>query len=127
MKKITLILFSLFFCWSVNAQIGIQEGLNSTTLPTGWTNPNFYGANEFSGIGEQCEGSFGWRKNLYSFATTGILTTNNLVAASNGTDVTVSFEWRATEYGAGSGVGFTATAEYSIDNGTTWLPVGDAI
>ena len=125
MKKITLFLFSLLFCWSVNAQIGIIEGLNSTTLPAGWSDPSgFDFGNTTTG---QCEGTHAWRHNSYSGNTAAQLITNNLVAASNGTDVTVNFQWKATEYSAASGVGYTVNAQYSTDNGANWINVGDPI
>lgn len=118
MKKITLLLLFLLTSWHINAQIGIVEGLNSTTLPTGWTQTNFY-----STTTTPCEGTHAWRDNFYSFSPTGSLTTRNYPAVSNATNVNVSFQWQATEWSVDSGVGFTVNAEFSIDNGVTWQAV----
>ncbi|WP_026706410.1 T9SS type A sorting domain-containing protein [Flavobacterium soli] len=122
MKKITLILFSFFVFLGANAQVGIIEGLNGTTLPAGWTNAGFSNTTT-----TPCEGSHSWRDNLYSFSATGSLTSPNYVGASNGTDVTVSFQWKATEWSAASGVGFSVVAQYSTDNGANWIAIGDPI
>jgi len=122
MKKITLIFFSLFVFLSVNAQVGIVEGLNAGTLPSGWTTVGFG-----STTTTPCEGSQAWRRNFYAFATTGSLTSPNYAAASNGTDVTVTFQWKSSEWNAGSGIGVTMNAQYSTDNGGTWLSIGDPI
>ena len=132
MRKIILFLFSFFSYLGASAQIGIIEGLNSTTLPTGWTTSSFAGT-----TATPCEGSHSWRINFYSdydewfgeeFGTvTGSLTSPNLTAASNGTDIEVSFEWKANEYSAGFGVGFTFLAEYSLNNGTNWIQIGSPI
>ncbi|MDR6968037.1 hypothetical protein J2X31_002051, partial [Flavobacterium arsenatis] len=123
MKKITFIFFSFFMMLSASAQIGIIQGLNSATLPAGWTQAGGF----VSTITTPCEGSHAWRDNLYSSSTTGSFTSPNYVGLSNGTDLTVMFQWKATEWSSGAGVGLTANAEYSTNNGTTWLPIGDQI
>ncbi|MFY0481930.1 T9SS type A sorting domain-containing protein [Flavobacterium sp. PLA-1-15] len=123
MKKITWIFFSFFAFISANAQIGIIEGLNSATIPTGWTQVGGFGSTTTT----PCEGSHAYRDNLYAFSTTGNFTSPNYVGASNGTDLTVAFQWKATEWSAGDGVGFTVNVEYSADNGTSWIAIGDPI
>lgn len=122
MKRITLILLTLFAYYCANAQIAIIEGLNATTLPTGWTQTSF--ANTTA---EPCEGTHSWRRNFWASGTAGSITSPNLVAASNGTDVTVSFQWKGIEYGEGDGVGFTVSAQFSTDDGAIWQTIGEPI
>jgi len=122
MKKFTLLVAMLLvFLTNGNAQIGVSEGFNaSTAMPTGWTNPNFYGVS----AAQACGGN-SIRKNLYSGATTSVLTTPNFVGASNGTDVTFSFDYKVVNWSAAT-VATPANfgscfVELSTDSGTTWI------
>lgn len=123
MKKFTLFVAVLLgFLTNSNAQIGLLETFNaSTTIPTGWTNPNFYGGTS----SQACNGN-SVRKNLYSSATTAVLTTPNYPGASNGTDITFSFDykivnWSAATVATPAGWG-SSIVEVSTDDGATWLP-----
>jgi hypothetical protein len=117
MKKITLLFFSIMAAWSYG-QVGINENFDSGT-PAGWTDSY---SNSPNGA---CVGN-SERDNLWSFSATGNLTTPNLTAASNGTDLTISFDYKIVEYNfsnptvaQGSGWG-TAELQYSTDDGNTW-------
>lgn len=124
MKKFTLLVAMLLgFLTNSNAQIGVLEGFNSsTTMPAGWTNPNFYGVTAT----QACNGN-SIRKNLYSSATTAVLTTPNYVGASNGTDVTFSFDykivnWSAATVATPAGWG-NMQIQMSTDAGGAWTTV----
>ena len=95
MKKFTLLFTMLLgFLTVSNAQIGVLQGFDSsTTVPAGWTNPNFFGVTAT----QACSGN-SIRKNLWSSSTTGVLTTPNYAAASNGTDATFSFDYKIIDY-----------------------------
>ncbi|WP_047546907.1 GEVED domain-containing protein [Psychroserpens sp. Hel_I_66] len=118
MKKITLLtLMMLCFCFSF-AQVGISENFDSG-LPADWTT-NY--ANSPNGA---CAGN-SERGNLWSYVQSADLTSPNFVGASNGTDMTISFDYKIVNYNfsnptvatpAGWG---TADIQFSIDNGTTW-------
>ncbi|WP_298176528.1 T9SS type A sorting domain-containing protein [Flavobacterium sp.] len=123
MKKFTLFVAILLgFLTNSNAQIGLLETFNaSTTIPTGWTNPNFYAVSS----AQSCNGN-SVRKNLYSSATTAVLTTPNYPGASNGTDITFSFDYKIVNWSAATeatpaGWG-SSIVEVSTDDGATWLP-----
>ena len=117
MKKITL-LFSLFCFTFTFAQVGISENFDSGT-PAGWTDTYTNSAVD------ACMGNTE-RDNLYSFSTTGNLTSPNLVAASNGTDLDISFDYKIEEWNSqtAQGIGWgTAELQYSTDDGTNWTTV----
>jgi hypothetical protein len=120
MKKITLWLFALFGCWQINAQVNLVQNFNGgTVLPAGWTET---GGKTIAAT-ESCEGN-SIRDNLYSFSATGTLVSPNQVGASNGTDLTFSFDYKIEDWSstvptpAGWG---NFTVDYSTDNGTTWI------
>lgn len=119
MKKITF-LFSLL-CFSVSfSQVAIDEDFNSGT-PAGWTD-TYSNTTTVA-----CEGS-SERVNIYGSNTTAYLTTTNQVAASNGTDLDISFDYRILDYGDGFGDPDTPTTagwgsaelQFSTDDGVTW-------
>lgn len=128
MKKITLWLFALFTCWQMTAQVNVVENFNpSTNLPTGWTSAGF---GYVSGT-ESCAGN-SYIDNLYSFSTTGSLETPNQVAGSNGTDLTVAFDYKIEDWNSTiattSGWG-NIQVQYSTNNGgawTTFFTINDA-
>jgi hypothetical protein len=129
MKKITF--FVALFCFSFSfSQVNINENFDSGT-PAGWTD-------DFSNTTDAaCSGS-SERVNAYSSNAENNLTSPNLVAASNATDLTVSFDYQILDYPAGwqdpvedptpAGWG-SAELQYSTDDGTTWttaLTIDDA-
>lgn len=128
MKKITLWLIALFTCWQMTAQVNVVENFNpSTNLPTGWTSNGF---GYVSGT-ESCAGN-SYIDNLYSLSTTGSLETPNQVAGSNGTDLTVAFDYKIEDWNSTtattSGWG-NIQVQYSTNNGgawTTFFTINDA-
>jgi len=123
MKKITLfftMLFTVAISWHGIAQIDINETLESGR-PTGWTQTGGVFSN--SNAAYICEGSGNLEDNMYgSVINDGTLTSNNYTGASNGTDVTVTYQWNARPY-LSNAVDFTIDVEYSIDDGTNWNSV----
>ena len=123
MKKITLLLICLIGYTSYG-QVNISENFEGG-LPTGWDG-GYSVSSSFP-----CDGSTA-RKNIYSSGTEGSLTTNNLVGASNGTDLDINFDYKIVDYDSGTfgasdnptaaGWG-TASVEYSTDAGVTWTSV----
>lgn len=106
-----------------NAQIGVLQGFDSsTTVPAGWTNPNFFGVTSTLA----CNGN-SIRKNLWSSSTTGVLTTPNYAAASNGTDATFSFDYKIIDYdlpNAATPAGWgNMQVQMSTDAGGVWTTV----
>ncbi|WP_396150802.1 GEVED domain-containing protein [Flavobacterium sp.] len=128
MKKITFWLFALFTCWQMTAQVNVVENFNpSTNLPTGWTSNGF---GYVSGT-ESCAGN-SYIDNLYSTSATGTLETPNQVAGSNGTDLTVTFDYKIEDWFSttptSSGWG-NIQVQYSTNNGgawTTFFTINDA-
>ena len=124
MKKFTLLFTMLLgFLTVSNAQIGVLQGFDSsTTVPTGWTNPNFFGVTSTLA----CNGN-SIRKNLWSSSTTGVLTTPNYAAASNGTDATFSFDYKIIDYdlpNAATPAGWgSMLVQMSTNAGTSWTTV----
>ncbi|CAM4382887.1 T9SS type A sorting domain-containing protein [Flavobacterium terrigena] len=128
MKKITFWVFVLLSSWQISAQVGIIQNFDSaTTLPTGWTETG----GKTIAAAESCSGN-SIRDNLYASSNTGTLVTPNQVAASNATDLTVSFDykievWNTTNANpAGWG---NIQVQYSINNGgawTTFFTINDA-
>ncbi len=122
MKKITLLITFIFaFSWLGNAQVLVSEDFDSGT-PAGWTDSY---ANTST---VACSGN-SERDNLWSFSSTGDLTSPNYAAGSNGTDLTVSFDYKIVEYDSsnpivpqGPGWG-TAELQYSTDDGANWTTI----
>lgn len=117
MKKITF-LFLLFSSF-IYAQVSVNENFDSGT-PTGWTD-------SYSNTTIQTCAGNSERDNLWSSSTTGNLTSPNQAAASNGTDLTISFDYKIVDYSAATnptpaGWG-TAEVQYSTDDGATWTTV----
>jgi hypothetical protein len=119
MKKITFLFTLIFaFSWLGNAQVLVSEDFDSGT-PAGWTDS--YANTDIAACSGNSE-----RDNLWTSSPSGDLTTTNYVAASNGTDLTVSFDYKIVEYDfsnpivpQGSGWG-TAELQYSTDDGANW-------
>ena len=123
MKKITL-LFICLIGYTSYGQVNISENFEGG-LPAGW------GGGYSASSSFPCDGLTA-RKNIYSSGTEGSLTTNNLVGASNGTDLDINFDYKIVDYDSGTfgasdnptaaGWG-TASVEYSTDAGVTWTSV----
>ena len=111
-----MILFS-----SVNSigQVSLVENFNaSTNLPSGWTES---GGKTISSS-EACAGN-SVRDNLYSFSTTGTLDSPDLVSASNGQNITVSFDYKVENWNSTTPapVGWgTIDLQFSTDSGASW-------
>lgn len=117
MKKITFLIFAFISTFTF-AQVGISENFDSGT-PAGWTDSY---ANTTT---SPCAGN-SERDNLWSSSTTGNLTSPNQVGASNGTDLTVSFDYKIIDYtgGTATAAGWgSAELQYSTDDGATWTTV----
>ncbi|MGY0392742.1 fibronectin type III domain-containing protein [Bizionia sp. KMM 8389] len=119
MKKITIQVFAFLAfvcCWQAQSQVNINENFNSGS--TGWT-----GSYLNSPI-SACDGS-SQRDNLYSWSETGNLTSPNLVAASNATDLMISMDYKIINYSGGDGATDWGTAEiqFSLDDGGSWTTV----
>ncbi|BCY29495.1 GEVED domain-containing protein [Flavobacterium okayamense] len=120
MKKITLWLLFVFACLQATAQVNIVENFDSGTslAATGWTETG----GKTIAAADACAGN-SIRDNLYGSSTTGTLVSPNQVAASNGTDLTVSFDYKIENWNsttaAPAGWG-NFVVQYSTDNGTNW-------
>jgi len=97
MKKITLVLTLIFATlWNSNAQVGLNENFDATTtIPASLTQTGGF----FVSAAQACAGN-SIRKNLYSLSATCDLTSTNFAAQSNGTDLTVSFDYKIVEWSA---------------------------
>ncbi|NHM02643.1 T9SS type A sorting domain-containing protein [Flavobacterium difficile] len=119
MKKITLWLFAIFASWQMSGQVGIFQNFDAgTALPTGWTTTG----GGFVNATESCSGN-SLVDNLYSFSTTGTLVTPNQVAGSNGTDLTVSFDYKIEDWSSTTATGpgwGNIQVQYSVNNGGVW-------
>ncbi len=103
------------------AQIGVIENFGDG-VPAGWTNN---GANFFVTGVESCTTN-SIRANVWGTgaSTTSTLTTLNYEGESNGTDLTISFEYKIVDWSAATvatapGWGFF-DVEYSTDGGVNW-------
>jgi hypothetical protein len=119
MKKITLLFTMLFSASLAFAQVGINENFDSGT-PAGWTDTY---ANTTT---QSCAGG-SERDNIYGSDATGNLTSPNQVGLSNGTDLSLSFDYKIVNWSAATtatpaGWG-TAELQYSTDDGVTWITV----
>lgn len=116
MKKITLMFaFLCAISWHSQAKLFVSENFDSG-IPSAWS------GNFLSTSTNACEGESA-RKNLYISATQADLITPNYEEASNGTDLTVSFDYKILDYSGSTptsaGWG-TADLQYSTDDGDTW-------
>ena len=89
MNRILLGLLCLFVTSTTFSQISIIENLESG-IPSGWTQTGGYTS---TGV-LPCEGASSVRDNLWSSSSTGSLETSNQVGASNGEDITFTYEWQ---------------------------------
>jgi hypothetical protein len=101
----------------VNAQVNLTQNFNTGGTPTGWT---------VTGFGQSttlpCEGAGSMRRNFYSSAPTGTLTSPTQVAA--GFDIDVAFSYKIIDWSAPNpattGNWGTMLVQYSVDGGTNW-------
>ncbi|MFL0353410.1 gliding motility-associated C-terminal domain-containing protein [Xanthomarina sp. GH4-25] len=123
MKKITLsLLFGLisFFGFS---QIGLVENFDAgLTLPPGWTGAGYSGT-----VFNPC-GVVSLRANLSDTNLSSDLISPNIVGESNGTDLTVAFDYKIVDWAPAvdptpPGWG-EFLVQYSTNNGTTWTTMG---
>jgi len=120
MKKTLLLLFALVTSLNLLfSQVSIIESYDAGT-PAGWTDS--YG----NTTSQVCAGN-SERDNLYSGSATGNMTSPNQVAASNGTDITFSIDYKVVDWSAATdptadGWG-SADLQYSTDDGATWTTV----
>lgn len=119
MKKITLMFaFLCAFSWHSQAQLFVSEDFDSG-IPNAWS-----GTFSTSST-DACEGESA-RDNVYSGMSEVDLTTPNYVEASNGTDLTVSFDYKIIDWSGGSatapGWGI-AELQYSTDDGGAWSTI----
>ena len=123
MKKITLsLLFGLISLIGFS-QIGLVENFDAgLTLPTGWTGTGYSGTpfNPCSVVS--------LRSNLSNSNPSYYLMSPNIVGQSNGTDVTVAFDYKIVDWSAAvdptpPGWG-EFLVQYSTNNGATWTTAG---
>jgi len=127
MKKITLLCVMLLFSIAGMSQVLISENFDAGT-PAGWTDT--YGNTTTLPCSVASE-----RDNLYSFSTSGNLTSPNQVGASNNTDLTINFDYKIVDYDFANPIDATpvgwgsADLQYSTDDGANWntvLTIDDA-
>lgn len=115
MKKITLLNLMMFITTLAYSQVVISEDFDSGT-PTGWTD-TYTNTSTYA-----CNGN-SERDNLWSGSLTGNISSPNQVGLSNGTDLTISFDYKVVEYSGGTATAAgwgTADLQYSTDDGGTW-------
>lgn len=114
---LSIFLFGIF-CKAGMAQIEINENFDSGT-PDGWVDTYTNSSTQ------ACEGN-SERDNLYSWSSTGNITTPNYPGISNETDLSFSFDYKIVNYNWSNPVDPTpagwgsAEFQYSLDDGDTW-------
>ncbi|MEO8934889.1 MAG: hypothetical protein ABI295_11340, partial [Xanthomarina sp.] len=123
MKKITLsLLFGLISLIGFS-QIGLVENFDAgLTLPPGWTGEGYSGT-----VFQPCS-VVSLRANLSGSNMSDELISPNIVGQSNGTDVTISFDYKIVDWSAAidptpPGWG-EFLVQYSTNNGTSWITAG---
>lgn len=129
MKKITLLLMMLFSITAFS-QIEVIEnfdGIANNSLPAGWLEDPVNGFDVTSSASTTCGTPAAQQGHVAPATST--LTTSNYIAASNGTDLTVSFSYnvfeQVSQFPPIQLVAPTANwgsivVEYSTDNGSNW-------
>ncbi|PTM03527.1 MAG: hypothetical protein DA407_13940, partial [Bacteroidetes bacterium] len=124
MKKITLsLLFGLMSLVGFS-QIGLVENFDAgVTLPTGWTSDSGDYAVSFV---ENCDGR-SVRVNLDDTNTDAHLTSPNIAGQSNGTDLTIAFDYKIVDWSAAVDATPPGWGElmiqYSTNDGAVWNTV----
>lgn len=122
MKKILLTCMMMLLGWSSYAQIIVNEGFEGSATPTGFVYTSF---SRTTVSPRFCNGTAAVARNFWSSGTAGNIVYSS--TASNATAMNVSFNFKALEYGTGTGIGGTFKAEYSVDGGTTYTQLGSDI
>lgn len=123
MKKITLSLLFGFISLIGFSQIGLVENFDAgLTLPPGWTGSGYSGS-----VFQPCS-VVSLRANLSDSNLTDDLISPNIVGQSNGTDLTVAFDYKIVDWSAAvdptpPGWG-ELNVQYSTNNGGTWTTFG---
>lgn len=118
-----LLIFTVFcFPFLATSQIGIQENFEGGAPPDWDNNGGFSFDDNFS-----CEGQSA-RKTLSSFfISSAVITSNNVIGQSNGTDLTLNFDYKIinSQDGTAQPDGWgDFVVEYSLDGGTSWEEIG---
>ncbi|WP_223032589.1 T9SS type B sorting domain-containing protein [Hanstruepera marina] len=121
MKKITLSLVFGLISLVGFSQIGLVENFDaSVTLPAGWSSdPGDYAVS----FVQNCDG-WSVRSNFNDTNLTGALTSPNVVGQSNGTDLTIAFDYKIVDWSAATdptppGWG-ELYVQYSTNDGGSW-------
>lgn len=97
---ITLLTFLLLFSSEALAQINYSQNWNAGSIAS-WTNSSSAWSNWSVTSSQVCEGAGMARKNIYSSSTAGIFTSPN-VGQSIGTAVTMTYQYKITNWSAGT-------------------------
>ena len=100
------------------SQVSVLANFDSG-IPAGWTNSGYSASTSQACAGQSV------RHNVYSGSASGTMGTPNLVGSSNGTDLSVTFDYKVVNWSAATvatpaGWG-TADLQYSTDDGTNWI------
>ena len=124
MKKIILSLLFGIFSFIGFSQIGLQENFDGgLALPAGWTSD---AGDYFGTVINTCDG-FSQRVNLFDANPEAHLTSPNIAGQSNGTDLTITFDYKLVDWSAATDATPPGWGElyvqYSTNNGATWITV----
>ena len=123
MKKITFTLLFGFFTLIGFSQIGLGESFDAgLTLPPGWTGAGYTGS-----VFLPCS-TVSLRVNMNTTTTTASIESPNIVGDSNGSDLTVTFDYKIVDWSAAvdaspPGWGLL-NVQYSTNNGGSWTSMG---
>lgn len=127
MKKI-LLMCLLSLGVGASAQIQVNDGFEgSSSLPSGWTYSALPSSATQSGTvgmwssGTACAGTNMVYRNIYSGVTSQSIIYSTTF--SNGLALDYSFQYAAKGFGTAGVIKGSVTAEYSIDGGSTWVPL----
>lgn len=124
MKNITFSILFGFITLCGFSQVGLTENFDGgLVLPTGWTSD---AGDYFGTVIEVCDG-FSQRVNLFDANTTAHLTSPNVVGSSNGSDLTITFDYKIVDWSAAvdatpPGWG-EMLVQYSTNDGGVWNTV----
>lgn len=108
-----------------SAQILVNESFEGSTLPSGWTSTNGAGTTLSTGgygsnAGTACAGTKAVYKNIYDTVPSWNMVYSS--TASNATALNYSFKYLAKGYNTTTAIiDGTVAADYSVDNGATWV------
>lgn len=131
MIKNKLLLIPIFCALQAHAQINVNESFTSTTFPpSGWstkTETSSSGFTRTTSSSYYCSGSAAARKELYGSGASSSSFMMYSTNASNGGEITFSFNYLAKQPSTLYVVEGNLKVEYSIDSGNTWITVGSQI